>query len=136
VIILYAAARCDPPRSAAELAAGVLPLLLAVAVLYSIGFMLSTLNIWFTKLWNLPMALQSVLEAGRYPVDAYPPAYRVVFSVVLPVVFLTTVPAQAISGRGAVTWWVVCAAVLAVLLLAASRLFWYFALRYYTSASS
>jgi ABC-2 type transport system permease protein len=54
---------------------------------------------------------------------------------VVPVAFLTTVPAEAMLGRTQVIW-VMGSAILALGLLIASVIFWRFALRFYTSASS
>jgi len=116
-------------------AAGLIPLALALVVLYSIWFMLATTSLWFVKIHNVTALLRGVLEAGRFPVPAYPAVYRVVFTFIVPVVFLTTVPASAVLQRPwGVTW-------LAALLLAAglallSRRFWRYGLRCYTSASS
>ena len=76
-----------------------------------------------------------MLAAGRYPVSAYPPGMRTFFTLVVPITFLTTVPAEALLGRSSVTWLVLSLVVAAVCLLLA-RSFWRFALRFYTSASS
>ena len=66
---------------------------------------------------------------------AYPTAYRFFFTFLIPVAFLTTVPAQAILGRiGGI--WILGSFVLAGGLFFASIQFWRLALRYYTSASS
>ena len=113
----------------------VVPIVLGAVILYSVGFLLATLTIWFVKLWNITMAMSALLEAGRYPVAAYPLTYRVFFTFVLPVAFMTTVPAQAMIGRGS-SWWLLGLALAACILYTASRCFWKFALRSYTSASS
>lgn len=134
-IVAHAGITHEPPLAAADYAAGVVPLLSAVAILYAIGFMLATTSIWFVKLWNLTIALQSLLEAGRLPISAYPPAYRAVFTFVVPVAFLTTVPARAMA-QGDARDWVLASAALAVVLGVAARVFWRRALRSYTSASS
>jgi ABC-2 type transport system permease protein len=110
-------------------------LLMAVVVLYSLGYLLSTLTIWYVKLYNITMAMQSLIETGRYPIPAYKPAYQAFFTFVLPVAFMTTVPAQFLTGRGSAAWLLAAAAVTAALLFA-SVAFWRFALKYYTSASS
>jgi len=81
------------------------------------------------------MAMSSLLEAGKYPVFAYPAAYRVFFTAVLPVAFMTTVPAQAMRGEAS-AWWLVGLLGVSLGLLAGSIGFWRFALRSYTSASS
>ena len=111
------------------------PLLFGFASLYSLWFILGATSIWFVKIYNVTEVLRGLLEAGRYPIVAYPAAYRFFFTFVIPVTFLTTVPAEAMLGRVQVNW-VVGAGALALWLLLASRVFWRFALRFYTSASS
>ncbi len=56
-------------------------------------------------------------------------------TVVIPVAFLTTFPAQALLGR--LEWWLAVVAIgLAATLFVLASAFWRFALRYYTGASS
>ena len=57
------------------------------------------------------------------------------FTLVLPVAFLTTVPAQVLLGKAAAPM-LLAGLALGVLFFAAARAFWLFALRFYTSASS
>ncbi|MEH1940703.1 MAG: ABC transporter permease [Nostoc sp.] len=114
---------------------GVLPLLFSLVILYSLWFMLGATSIWFVKIYNVTEVLRGLLEAGRYPIAAYPTAYRFFFTFVMPVAFLTTVPAQALLGRSEISW-LIGAAILAVILFFVSTWFWRFALRFYTSASS
>ncbi|MFN6462132.1 MAG: ABC transporter permease [Nostoc sp. DedVER02] len=114
---------------------GVLPLLFSFVILYSLWFMLGSMSIWFVKIYNVTEVLRGLLEAGRYPIAAYPTAYRFFFTFVMPVTFLTTVPAQALLGRSEISW-LIGAVILAIALFFASTWFWRFALRFYTSASS
>ncbi|MEH2074120.1 MAG: ABC transporter permease [Nostoc sp.] len=114
---------------------GIVPLLFSFMILYSLWFMLGSMSIWFVKIYNATEVLRGLLEAGRYPIAAYPTAYRFFFTFVMPVAFLTTVPAQALLGRSEISW-LIGAAILAVALFFASTWFWRFALRFYTSASS
>lgn len=111
------------------------PLVFGMISLYSLWFMLGATSIWFVKIYNLTEVLRGFLEAGRYPMVAYPTAYRFFFTFIIPVAFLTTVPAEAMLGRGELSW-IAGAGILALVLLLASRWFWQFALRFYTSASS
>jgi ABC-2 type transport system permease protein len=114
---------------------GVPPLLLGAISLYSLWFMLGATSIWFVKIYNVTEVLRGLLEAGRFPVVAYPMAYRIFFTFIIPVAFLTTVPAQAMLQ--AVPWtWLLGSALLAVGLMVIANRFWRFALRFYTSASS
>ena len=114
---------------------GAVLLLCAVAILYSLWFLLAGLSIWFVKVWNATEVLRSTLVAGRYPLQAYPAGLRWLFTLVLPVAFLTTVPAEALLGR-AQGHWVAGSLLAALLCLVGTRLFWRWALRHYTSASS
>ncbi|EAZ88343.1 ABC transporter permease [Crocosphaera chwakensis] len=107
----------------------------AILSLYSIWFMLGATSIWFVKIYNVTEVLRGLLEAGRYPISAYPAAYRIFFTFVVPVTFLTTVPAETLIGKNQEVW-LLFSALLAIFLLIISHCFWQFALRFYTSASS
>ncbi len=135
LIVYVASFRLEPAAALTDYPRLVVPLAAGILIYYALGYLLSTLTIWFTKLSNVTHAMHALLEAGRYPVGAYPPAYRVFFTFVVPVAFMTTVPADALLGRAQPAWVLGGLAIAAVLLVAA-RLFWLFALRFYTSASS
>ena len=112
-----------------------IPIFFGIMSLYSLWFMLGATSIWFVKIYNVTEVLRGLLEAGRFPMVAYPATYRFFFTFIVPVAFLTTVPAEAMLGRSQVVW-LVGAGALALGLLLASGIFWRFALRFYTSASS
>jgi len=135
-LLVYAGNQMPKPLGLLDYASGIIPMACAMVVLYSLGYLLSTLSIWFIKLYNITIAMQSLLEAGRYPIQAYPAVYRILFTFIIPVAFLTTVPAQSVLGKPGSTPWLLGAVVAASVLLIASRGFWRFALRSYTSASS
>lgn len=133
ILIAYAGQRLDLEISNYLISA--IPIFFGMAILYSIWFMLGATSIWFVKIYNVTEVLRGLLEAGRFPMVAYPATYRFFFSFVVPVAFLTTVPAEAMLGRSSIIW-VISAGTLAVGLLFTSASFWRFALRFYTSASS
>jgi ABC-2 type transport system permease protein len=111
------------------------PLGFGFITLYSLWFMLGATSIWFVKIYNVTEVLRGLVEAGRYPIAAYPASYRFFFTFVVPIMFLTTVPAQVMLRRA--EWvWVLGSGVLAITLLMCTNRFWRFALRSYTSASS
>lgn len=115
--------------------AGLIPLVCSLIILYSLWFLLGATSIWFVKIYNVTEVLRGLLDAGRYPIVAYPAIYRVFFTFIIPVAFLTTIPAEAMLGQ--TRWfWVIGSGCLAITLLIISGLFWRFALRFYTSASS
>lgn len=111
------------------------PIACGMMILYSLWFMLGATSIWFVKIYNVTEVLRGFLEAGRYPIVAYPAAFRFFFTFIVPVVFLTTIPAETMLGRSPL-WWIVGSGGLSILLLLLSNLMWRFALRFYTSASS
>jgi ABC-2 type transport system permease protein len=104
-------------------------------ILYSLWFLIAATSIWFVKTWNATEVLRAVLAAGRYPLSAYPATLRLLFTFVLPVAFLTTVPAELLLGRVAAPMLLLGLA-LACGFFVSARAFWLFALRHYTSASS
>ncbi|VEP11536.1 conserved membrane hypothetical protein [Hyella patelloides LEGE 07179] len=112
-----------------------IPLSFGFVVLYSLWFLLGATSIWFVKIYNVTEVLRGLLEAGRYPIAAYPAVYRFFFTFIVPVAFLTTVPAEAMLGKTQFIW-LFGAGVLALVLFLISIAFWQFALRFYTSASS
>ena len=84
------------------------------------------------KSWEV---LRALLAAGRYPITAYPVILRFIFTLLLPVAFLTTVPAEAVLGElNLIT--ILSGFLLSSLFLILSRRFWIIALKHYTSASS
>ncbi|NEU71053.1 ABC transporter permease [Hassallia byssoidea VB512170] len=133
VIIAYAGSKLNLRIN--DYLLSIVPLFFGLIILYSLWFMLGATSIWFVKIYNVTEVLRGLLEAGRYPMVAYPTAYRFFFTFVVPVAFLTTIPAEAMLRRGEISW-VLSAAGLAVGLFAFSTYFWRFALRFYTSASS
>ncbi|HEY9300155.1 MAG TPA: ABC-2 family transporter protein, partial [Phormidium sp.] len=83
VLLLYAANKLGVEIGNYFLTA--IPLLFGTITLYSIWFMLGATSIWFVKIYNVTEVLQGLLEAGRFPMAAYPAAYRFFFTFVVPV---------------------------------------------------
>ncbi len=134
-IILIAYAGNQLGLKSIDYLASLIPLSFGFVILYSLWFILGATSIWFVKVYNVTEVLRGLLEAGRYPMAAYPAVYRFFFTFIVPVAFLTTVPADTMLGRGEFLW-LFGAGILAVILFVFSCLFWRFALRFYTSASS
>lgn len=107
----------------------------ALGMVYAIWMLLSTTAFWFVKTQNASELFQGVFGAGRFPVTAFPARVGLLLTFVVPIAFITTVPAQALTG-GLSTATVLTAPVLALALLVLSRLFWRKAVGSYTSASS
>jgi ABC-2 type transport system permease protein len=113
-----------------------LTLVAGFAIVYSFLLLLSTCAFWFVKLDNILVIFQSLFgNAGRWPVPIFPGWMRPVLTFVVPIAFAVTVPAQALTGQLSLGGAALSVGV-AVLFLAASRVFWLVALRRYTGASA
>lgn len=107
----------------------------SMTVIYSIWFAMMTLSFWFVDLFNLWEFLQHLTGITRYPLVIMRNLGESFLYILLPLVVITSVPAQVIVGKFdlGLSMWALIIAASAFLL---SRKFWIFALRFYTSASS
>lgn len=118
---------------ALEVVAFLVALAAAVAIAYAIWIALMSLAFWFVAVENLSILFDALYESARFPVTAYPGAVRFILTYLLPIAWVTTVPAGALTGRLGPGFALVAAAVAAVALIL-TRLLWRVALRRYTSA--
>jgi ABC-2 type transport system permease protein len=133
-MLSYAAHRLGLPAS--SLLYALAPLCASALIQYSLWFSFASISIWYVKVHNVNEVLNALLAAGRYPIDALPRGmYRFVFTFIVPVALLTTVPAEVALGRPSPSL-LLLTLVFAAGAFVASRAFWRFALRFYTSASS
>ncbi len=133
-LVIWAASGLENASSIGALL-GLCLIVTALTIVYAVWFMLSMTAFWFVKVGNVTELFNGFFRAGAFPVSALPGWVRLVFTFLIPVAFVTTVPAEAIIGR-----WnagsVLGSGVAAVLLLGVSRWFWTYAISKYTSASS
>jgi len=134
-IVFWAAIQSGSTFSLYSLFIFIISLLIGFIILYSVWFLIAASSIWFVKTWNATEVLRALLAAGRYPISAYPVVLRFIFTLVLPVAFLTTFPAEAILGELKFNI-LFFGLILSSFFFIFSRLFWQFALKHYTSASS
>lgn len=110
-------------------------LVCAALILYALIMLLITSAFWFVQLENVMELLFTFYEAGRFPVSVFPAWLRAILTFVVPIAFITTVPAAAIIGR-LDAGFVLLAVIVAAVLFVACSAFWRFAVRHYSSASS
>lgn len=134
-LIVYSLVRLHATPHAVNIGLFLLLIVAASIILYSLLLGLVTLAFWFVDVTNILNLIWAVYEAGRVPVDVFPRVVRWVLTFIVPVAFITTVPARTLLGR-ATPQTVGIAFGLAALLFGLSSRFWNFALRHYTSASS
>jgi ABC-2 type transport system permease protein len=134
-VLGVALVRLAPGLGPARALAFGVALLAGVAIVYGFWIVLATCAFWFVRIENIMMIFWSMYTAGRWPVGLYPGWLRWTLTLVVPVAFAVTVPAEAVAGRlDAAT--LAGAVALALALLAASRAFWKAGLRHYSGASA
>lgn len=111
---------------------------LGVAVHYAILFGLATAAFWIIRAQGLIYGYFNVFNIARYPESVFPlGVFKFIFSFIIPVIIVANVPAR-ILARALESPWNGLAqlAGAALFIVLATRLFWRFALRRYSSASS
>ena len=109
--------------------------LAGMLLLYSFNLILQTTTFWLVNVERVDTIVMGLLETGRFPVTFYRGWLQAALTVIIPVAFMTTFPAQALLGR--LSWTTALGAVgLAIALFLAASWFWKFALNYYSGASA
>lgn len=110
-------------------------ILVGLFIFYNFFFTIMTTNFWFVNTFNLENLFESLVDVGRFPTQVFSGLLKIIFTYIAPVAYIATFPAQVLIGRG--SWsLVIIALVLGVVSFIISQLFWNFALRHYSSASS
>ncbi len=113
----------------------VLITLAAMVVLYSLTLAIQSLTFWLVDLEGADTLVDTIVEAGRFPISFFNGWLRYLLTAIIPVALMTTFPAQALLGRSP-GWMAPLTVGIAVASFVAASAFWRFALRSYTSASS
>jgi ABC-2 type transport system permease protein len=134
VVLGVGLARLEGRPAMADLAGFLVALVASITIVYAVLLLLTSGIFWYQGA-PLTWVFDSVIQLGRYPVGIYPGWLRLLLSWVVPVGFITTVPAEALTGQVSALELLGGAALAAALLVAASR-FFRLSLRRYSSASS
>lgn len=104
-------------------------------IIYSIWYLVTTLTIWFSRLSNIVEALFTLSSVTRYPPEMYREFSFFIFAFLLPLILVIATPTKFLLGRFDFLS-AVGMVILAIIFFLASRRFWRYALRSYTSVSS
>lgn len=109
-----------------------------VTVHYSVMFGLATIAFWIVRAQGLIYGYFNVFNIARYPAAVFPKGlFRFVFSFFIPVIIVANVPARLLARAMEAPWLpLVQLAGASLFIFFATRAFWHFALRRYSSASS
>ena len=135
VVLGIALARLGRGFTGGQLLSFVVVLAAGAVIVYSFWLLLATTAFWFVNVENILVVFQSMYQAGRWPVSIYPGALRIMLTVLIPVAFAVTVPAEAIVGRleGPM---LLASLLLAAAIFTAARVFWRYGVRSYSGASA
>jgi len=134
-LLVYACIASGARPGFLEIAAAGALVIAAAGVLYSAWILIISACFWVVRLDNLAYLFTSVFDAGRWPVQVFRGAWRVIFTLVIPLALMTTYPAMALLGTLELRT-ALYAIVGALLFMFVARRIWLFALGHYTSASS
>ncbi len=134
-IVAIAFGRLGYTPSLAAAAQFAVMLAMAALIVYSIWMVIATLAFWLVKVDNMAELFNSVYDAGRFPITTYQGLIRLMLTFAIPIAFITTFPAQAALGL-LETPVMVLAIAMGAGMFGFSALFWRYAIRNYSSASS
>lgn len=105
-------------------------------IVYSIFLMVKAINFWTFEGRSVHMVGEVVIQSSKYPVDIFfHKIVRVIFSSVIPLAFIATVPAQ-ILIHGPKLLLIIYSTSLALIFFYLSRRFFLYGLKHYESVSS
>jgi ABC-2 type transport system permease protein len=134
-VVILALARMGRLPSPAEVAAALALGACALWTLYSLWILVVSAAFLVVKVDNLSFLFLSIFDAARWPISVFTGAWRVIFTVVIPLALMTTFPAEALLGRLPPATLALSAAG-TVAFAALTRAVWLRAIARYTSASS
>lgn len=108
---------------------------IGIFIYYCLFFMIATLCFWLTQIEELEQLFDTMATSGRYPTTIFHGGLRAIFFYVIPMAFVATFPVSVLLHKSGGEL-VVVGFVVATIFFLISQLFWNFALRHYSSASS
>ena len=102
---------------------------------YSSGMIIVTFSFWTINVTQLSNLAQQFLFMAKHPYGVFSGVWKVLFLTVVPIAFMVSFPTSTLMGD-LEFWWIPSSVALAVVFLKLSNLFWNFALKKYSGASS
>ena len=135
--VLFSLGKLGIVPTAAQTGWYLVAVLLGTGVHYSIMFTLAAFSFWIVRAQGLIYGYYNLINISRYPSEVFGGIFRFVFSWLIPVIVVANSPARILASMSARPWELVLQlALVSALAVGLSRMFWLFALRRYSSASS
>lgn len=114
--------------------AAVFSIVCGLVVVSRVFLMVNTLCFWTTETY-LDHVANPLLVVTKYPIDIWGEKFKMLLYWVIPMAFVSSIPAGVLLGKISLVW-VLAGAALAVLWSLLARMFWNFALKSYSSVGS
>jgi ABC-2 type transport system permease protein len=107
----------------------------SLVIYYAFCLAINSAVFWIIKSQELNSIVYTFMETARYPRDIYRGLGKAIFTIVIPISLIATVPASVLAGR--LDWGLIALAVaVAVGMMSLAMAVWNVSLRHYSSASS
>jgi ABC-2 type transport system permease protein len=137
IVVIVALAKLQITPSLGMIALYVVAIGFGVAVHYSIMLTLAAISFWIVRAQGLVYGYFNFLHIARYPDVIFPRVFRFIFGWIIPVIIVANIPARLlIKPLGQPAWLMFHLVLAGTIAFVLSRIFWRFALRHYSSASS
>ena len=137
IVVIVALAKLQVTPSLAIIVLYLIAIGFGVAVHYSIMLTLAAISFWIVRAQGLVYGYFNFLHIARYPDVIFPRVFRYIFGWIIPVIIVANIPAKLlIRPLGQPAWLMFHLVVAGSIAFLLSRIFWRYALRHYSSASS
>jgi ABC-2 type transport system permease protein len=133
-LVAYGVSSLDEPVGWLNVAACLVLVLAGAVVAWALRVLVASVALWSPWL-SLDVFFSTMWQLGRYPVDVYAAPIRAALTWAVPVAFVSTFPARALT-RGADGWTLASGLLAAVGAVVVVSAVWRAGLRRYTSATS
>lgn len=134
-VILTGLIRAQHLPTIGEIVGFIIALVCSLAILYSLQLMLKTISFKSVQGWGSNNIFYRLQDTTQFPLTIYRGAVRLFFTLIIPIYFVTTVPAQLLLGK-VTSAWIGWALVAAIGSLWITHLVWNRMIKTYSSASS
>jgi len=135
LVIVYGVSRLGINISPLNLIPFLILLGLGLIIGYSFGMIICTLSMWLVNATPLPFLAQQIIFVSRNPRSVFSGVFKFLSMTFVPLAFMVSIPAEMLLGK--TSWLIILPAfIIAIVFLKISNMFWLYALRHYSSASS
>lgn len=133
VMLIVSLLRLHQPLSVLSVLLFLILFLLGFVITYSIWFMIATLSFWVERLNNLNDILPSLRRLSQLPRGMYTGVSSFLFCVILPVVLVTSVPAETLVHKASLVWSLYFV-IFSFVMFIVSRQFFFYSIKKYSGA--